>query len=612
MRPPAIVILNAGALDLARSIRGSLGGAIHAPDTVPGADTGFDHAAAHLRRLFQDGHPIIAIMATGATIRCLGPVLADKAAEPPVICLSEDGASVVPLLGGHHGANRIAMQIAALTGGHAAVTTAGDTRFGVALDEPPAGWTLENPAAAKGVMAALLDGATVRQDGLPPFLADAGLPLAADGAVRLVADDARRAPSALELVYRPRHLVLGMGAERGAPAAEAIALAEALLAQAGLSPLSLALVATLDVKADEAALQAVARHFDVPFRVFDAARLEAEHPRLENPSDIVFAEVGCHGVAEGAALAGVGASGLLVVPKRKSARVTAALARADGVLDPATIGRAQGRLTLVGIGPGSAQWRSPEATRAIEDADALVGYGLYLDLVRDVPTRAERHDFPLGAEEDRVRHALSLAATGREVALICSGDAGIYAMATLAYELVDKGGLDPAERRVEIHVCPGISALQAAAARAGAPLGHDFCTISLSDLLTPWPDIERRVQAAAMGDFVIAFYNPVSRRRRSQLAAARDMLLQHRPDDTPVVLATNLGRAGEEVRILPLAELQVDMVDMLTVVVVGSSQSRAFQRGDGTWRVYTPRGYAGKAGRTLDDADQPYRTEPAA
>ena len=146
---------------------------------------------------------------------------------------------------------------------------------------------------------------------------------------------------------------------------------------------------------------------------------------------------------------------------------------------------------------------------------------------------------------------------------------------------------------------PGVSALQAAAARAGAPLGHDFCTISLSDLLTPWEDIQRRVRAAGSGDFVIAFYNPVSRKRRTQLAWARDELLNHRPPDTPVVLATNLGRPGEQVRIVPLSGLQIDDVDMLTVVIVGSSDSRTVATGDGRTWIYTPRGYSGKQGTQM-------------
>jgi cobalt-precorrin 5A hydrolase/precorrin-3B C17-methyltransferase len=180
------------------------------------------------------------------------------------------------------------------------------------------------------------------------------------------------------------------------------------------------------------------------------------------------------------------------------------------------------------------------------------------------------------------------------VALVSSGDAGIYAMAALVYELVDRGGLSRAARGVEIVVAPGISALQAAAARIGAPLGHDFCAISLSDLLTPREDILRRVRAAAAADFVIAFYNPVSARRRTLLAEAKAILLEHRPAGAPVILASNLGRAGESLRVRRLEALEVDEVDMLTLVLVGSSASRVVETADGL-RVYTPRGYEKKA-----------------
>ena len=169
-------------------------------------------------------------------------------------------------------------------------------------------------------------------------------------------------------------------------------------------------------------------------------------------------------------------------------------------------------------------------------------------------------------------------------------------MATLVFELLADGGLSDAAQRIGIEVSPGISALQAAAARAGAPLGHDFCTISLSDLLTPWEAIKMRVNAAAQGDFVIAFYNPVSKRRRTQLEYAKTVLLEHRPEDMPVILATNLGRDGEKVRVVPLAQLDIDDVDMLTVVIVGSSETRTVQTGDGKTWVYTPRGYSAKEG----------------
>ena len=265
-------------------------------------------------------------------------------------------------------------------------------------------------------------------------------------------------------------------------------------------------------------------------------------------------------------------------------------------------GRAQGRLAVVGSGPGAAEWLTGSVSRLIEEADDLVGYRLYLDLVAGADD-ARRHDFPIGAEQERVEQALDLAALGRRVVLVSSGDPGIYAMAALVFELIDAQDR-PDWRRIALHVEPGISALQAAAARAGAPLGHDFCAISLSDLLTPWDQIERRIEAAAAADFVVAFYNPVSKRRHWQLARAREILLRRRPADTPVVVARNVGRAGERVRRLALADLGADEVDMVTIVLVGASTTRALDIAGREW-VYTPRGYGarGRMGNAAERAE---------
>ena len=600
MKTPAIVVLTASALETAQAIRGALGAAeIHGlAGRVETCDVMFEDTGAHLRAVFADSRPIIAIFSVGALVRLLSGALENKQAEPPVLAVSEDGASVVPVLGGHHGANAMAREIAAALGAHAAVTTAGDLRFGVALDDPPPGWTLANPQGAKQVMAELLAGASARLDGSAPWIEESGVPLSPDGTARLFVTEEKRVPEEDELVYHPQVLTVGVGCERGCDPEQLIGLVNETLDGAGLARESVALVASIEVKADEAAVHAVAGALGVPARFFSAETLEAETPRLATPSDVVFAEVGCHGVAEGAALAATGADGDLIVAKQKSDRATCAIARAPAPVDVSKVGRPRGRLAVVGIGPGADAWRSPEATALVDQSTDLVGYGLYIDLLGRLADGKTRHDFPLGGEEDRVRHALELAGQGRDVALVCSGDAGIYAMAALVYELLDRpaseGGVSDAAWRAETVVTPGISALQAAAARAGAPLGHDFCTISLSDLLTPWSVIESRINAAAEGDFVIAFYNPVSRRRRTQLATARDILLKYRPSDTPVILATNLGRDGEACRIVRLSELDVDDVDMLTVVVVGSSETRVVERGDGSLNVYTPRGYAAK------------------
>ena len=383
--------------------------------------------------------------------------------------------------------------------------------------------------------------------------------------------------------------MLGVGCERGVEAEELADLVKTNLAESGLAAESIACIATIDLKEDETAILALAHQMSQPLRLFSAARLEQETPRLATPSETVYAAVGCHGVAEAAALAAAGGNAVLAIPKMTSRRATVAIARADAIIDPSATGRAPGLLSIIGIGPGKSGWRAPDATAAIGRATDVVAYRLYIDLLGDLAQGKILHGYDLGQERDRCVAALALAASGKRVALVSSGDAGIYAMASLVFELVDTED-DPAWRRLAIELVPGISALQALAARGGAPLGHDFCAISLSDLLTPWHIIEKRVQAAAEGDFVIALYNPVSKRRTEQLMIARDILLQSRPPDTPVLLGRNLGRAGEQIDIMTLRALESDQVDMLTTIIIGCSTTRQISSG-GKKRVYTPRGY---------------------
>jgi precorrin-3B C17-methyltransferase len=255
------------------------------------------------------------------------------------------------------------------------------------------------------------------------------------------------------------------------------------------------------------------------------------------------------------------------------------------------------QLYVVGTGPGDSQLIAPKALNAIKASSDLVAYGLYLDLLGEVCEGKQHHDLPLGEEIGRARLALDLAACGKTTALISSGDIGIYAMATLVFELLDQQlqGKEnhPEWLDVEIEVIPGISAMQAGASRVGALLGHDFCTVSLSDLLTPWETIEKRIHSAGSGDFVISFYNPVSRKRDWQLNSARDILLQYRPASTPVLLGRQLTREDESITITTLGELDAKDVDMFTMVSVGNSESRHIVNGSKEW-LYTPRGYKKK------------------
>lgn len=586
---PAIVTFAASSAELAQRIAGLTGGVVH--------HCGFngEDAKALLPRLFAEKTPIVGICAAGILIRLLAPSLADKLEEPPVLAVGQDGASVVPLLGGHHGANRLARELAEALGGHAALTTASDAKFAFGLDEPPEGWALSNPADAKPAMMALLIGAKIVVEGHAPWLAGAGYPVSSMGAIRVVVTEQQLRVDH-GLVYHPRTLVAGVGCERGVPAEDVIELIDFALRQENLSPKALAAIATLDLKADETALHEAAAHYGVPLRLFSVDELNQERYRLLDPSSVVEEEVGTPSVAEASALK----AGMLLVPKLKSERVTCAIGRAPRPIDPGTLGRAPGRLHLVGIGPGDRSFRTAEAVRALDRSSDWVGYGLYLDLIADLKAGQEEHRFGLGDEEPRVRHALELAARGRTVALVCSGDAQIYAMASLAYELLDATGeraLSEAARRVGVETHPGISAFQAASAAAGALIGHDFCCISLSDLLTPRLDIVRRLEGAAKSDFVTALYNPRSERRTDLIEVARTVFLGHRPSATPVIIGRSLGRPEQQLKVTTLAEFDPTQVDMLSIVLIGSSTSRAFTRGDGRTVAFTPRGYEKKEPR---------------
>jgi cobalt-precorrin 5A hydrolase/precorrin-3B C17-methyltransferase len=560
---PAIFVLGPSAMAQALAVKAEIGGHVHGPRNLPGADRHFDHATAEMARVFRSGRPLVGLCAAGILIRAIAPLLGDKRAEPPVVAVAEDGSAVVPLLGGHRGANDLARRIAALTGGTAALTTASDVVLGQSLDAAD-GAILANPEHHKQAAAAMLRGEKIVRE----------------------TTIHRKAGSERHLVYHPLRLAVGLGCERGADPLELRRLLDETLARHNIAAASIRHFGSIDLKEDE---PAVTQFGDVIF--FSAERLGAEEARLITPSVLVAKEIGVAGVAEAAALALAGPEGRLIVPKVKGQRTTLAIAEAPDNWDFAGHGgRRQGHLAVVGIGPGSHDMLTPAAEHALWQAEDWVGYSLYLDLVDGLRQKHQaRHDFPLGDEEKRVRRAIELASRGRNVALVCSGDAGIYAMASLAYELIER---EPS--RIAVEVVPGISAFQMASARAGALIGHDFCCISLSDLLTPWEAIERRVAAAAAGDFVVAFYNPRSRKRLDQLARAMAILARHRPPATPVVIAGSLGRPEEKVRIVPLAEFNPEDVDMLTLVMVGASQSRSFTRGDGRTSAYTPRGYASK------------------
>jgi cobalt-precorrin 5A hydrolase / precorrin-3B C17-methyltransferase len=589
----AVVVLGPGGAALGRRLLTALAGArLHGPRAHPGDwDESYDRVSTHIGGLFEAGRPIVGICASGILIRSVAPFLAAKRQEPAVVAVAEDGSVAVPLIGGHRGANGLASRIAELTGGVAAITTAGDVRLGIALDEPPAGWHIADPDEVKPIVSALLRGdpvSLVDKTGCAGWLRAGAVRWADQGNRRVVVTDRLGEAETDALVFHPPVLALGIGCERGCSAEEISNLACSALAEAGLASGAVAAIVSVELKLAEPGIHALAAELGVPARFFSASRLLVETPRLSERSPAAFRATGCWGVAEGAALAAAGPDGVLVVPKRKSRRATCAIARASQPIAAEAIGRPRGRLAVIGIGPGDPRWRTPEASMALAQASEVVGYSLYLDLLGRAIEGKSCHPSAIGDEEARVRLALDLAAEGRSVALVSSGDAGVYGLAPLVFELLDIDA-KPEWRTIDLMVIPGISAFQAAASRAGAPLGHDFCVISLSNLMTPWGTIRARLEAAAMADFVVALYNPRSARRQAQLAEAADILLRHRSPETPVFIGRNLGRDGGERRIICLSDLAGADIDMLTIVLIGSSRTHRTE-GDPP-RLYTPRGY---------------------
>lgn len=520
-----------------------------------------------VRRAFAECDQLVCFLATGAVVRLVAPLLGDKASDPGVVCVDEAGRFAVSLVGGHAGgANELAHEVGELLGAEPVVTTATDAVGVPGLDT--LGFPVEGDVA--GVTRALLDGEPVALHAelawpLP------SLPVTPGGVHAIRVTDRLVPPADRNVVLRPPSLVVGVGASKGAPVDEVLGLVEDALRDAGLSVKSVAGFATVDAKAQEPGIVGAAERLGVPVVTYSAEELAKVD--VPNPSGAPLAAVGTPSVAEAAALVG---GGELLVPKRKSVR-------ADGRPAMATCAvvrrLARGRLAVVGLGPGARDLLTPRAKAELRRASVLVGLDQYVDQIRDLLRPGTRVlESGLGAEEERARTAVEEARRGQAVALIGSGDAGVYAMASPA--------LAEASDDIDVVGVPGVTAALAAGAILGAPLGHDHVSISLSDLHTPWEIIERRVRAAAEADIVVTFYNPRSRGRDWQLPKALAVLGEHREPTTPVGVVRNASRPDESSRLTTLSGLDPATVDMMTVVTVGNTATREI-----AGRMVTPRGY---------------------
>ena len=566
-RDAAIVVLGERSLGLARRVQAALPGAvIHGfAGRVSGADVLFEDFGVSLRRLFADDVPIVAISAAGIVIRTLAPLLKDKRAEPPVLALAEDGSAIVPLLGGLRGVNALARAIATALGTVPAITTSGEVRFGATLEHPPAGYELRNARDAKRFMSDLLAGERIKLSGAAPWLSEGRLPFDAEGSLALTVTPREREAGERELLFHPHSVAVAIAA----PQPDLSRLVLEALARHGLSPRAVAAVFAAEDHIARPEIHAAAAQLARPLRLLPTCAATAAEEEVA--ASLVRAAVPAP--AEGPFVEGPIAIAVAAAPIAADA-----------------IGRGRGTLTVVGLGPGAAGWLAPDARKALDAAEDIVGYASYVRLAG--PFRADQtiHASDNREEMERARLAFALAARGRTVAVLSSGDPGIFAMAAAVMETLDRTE-DPAWQGVELAVVPGISAAHAAAARAGAPLGHDFCVLSLSDNLKPWKVIEARLRLAATADLALALYNPLSQARPWQFGRALEIIREQRTPETPVVLGQNIGRTGESVRVLPLGELTPADVDMRTTIIVGSSTTRSFPRLAGGRWVYTPRWY---------------------
>jgi len=559
-------------------------------DALPARTTVIDRptAAEGLRAGFTEYDAVVAVLAAGAVVRILAPLIAagDKSSDPAILVIDEAGRFVTPILGGHGaGANNLATELAEILGADAVITTATDTAGLPGLDG--LGWPVSGDVS--GVSRALLDGDKVilSSEGRWPLpalgenvvevLRDAEAVTAPTGPTILISDLVNPPAGPCTVLLRPPSLVVGMGASRGVSSQEVRRLLDSALEGAGLAIESVVAIATAEVKGDEQALIELASQLRVPLVTHSAAALD--RVTVPNPSEVVRSAVGVPSVSEAAALLGARARldvpegsrhlGELIVTKTASAMATVAVARH----------RPRGRLAVVGLGPGSRGLLTATARDELRQAGVIVGLDQYVDQIRDLLRPGTQIlSSGLGQEEERAHTAVTRAQGGYAVALIGSGDAGVYAMASPALEVADES--------IEVVGIPGVTAGLAAAAVLGAPLGHDHCYLSLSDLHTPWPVIERRITAAAQGDFVLLCYNPRSVKRDWQLGRALELLAEHRPTTTPIGVVRNASRPDQSSILTTLADFDPTVVDMYSLVVIGASQTQIIGG-----RMVTPRGY---------------------
>ncbi len=624
-QPIALIGLTKDSIQLLQSLQQATGGQVYAPEKIINSTSestiAYDCSLAQqVEQLWKQSSALVFGMATGIVTRIIAPLLEDKASDPAVVVIDATGKHVISLCGGHQVAGDLLTKLIAQQLSATPVITGSSNSLRLPTIDTlgqPFGWVKGTGNWTK-VMAAIANNKSVE------IMQDAGsslwlssLPAEHSFNItnlktreKLTGDRNQTPPGARvwissaqrsfddnhptpKVQWHPRVLWIGIGCERNTSFEVIEQALLTTLEQSHLAFGAIAGIATIELKADELGILQLCQKYNFPLRTFSAEALQ--EIAVPTPSEIVKQEVGTSSVAEAAAILGAKKStspdhnqeSQLLVEKQiykapKQGAVTIAIAQATTEYT----GRA-GKLYLIGTGPGNLEQITPAAKTAVTEADVVIGYSLYVDLIRPLFRPQQIIEaLPITKEKERGERAINLAQWGLTVAVISSGDCGIYGMAGLVLEQLKTIGWNG--QSPQVRVFPGISALQATASRVGAPLMHDFCAISLSDLLTPWEVILKRISAAAAADFVTAFYNPKSQKRIEQITKAQAIFLQHRDPDTPVAIVKSVYRDNEQIRLTTLEKMLEAPIDMLTTVIIGNSKTINHH----DWLI-TPRGYLG-------------------
>ena len=544
---------------------------------------------------------IIFVGSLGASIRLINPFITSKEKDPGVIVMDKKGSKILPIIGAHQSnTQNIAFQLSNLLGGEVIETNNSVDQNYIDLDSFGKKWGWQRSGDSKDWSKLVIKQSNNQEIFCKQLSGNTLWQRSESGGniIQLPKTKPDQTKSTFHIsiysdhrnTWHPSTLWIGIGCERNTSKKLIEKSLNSFLVSNKLSSLSIAGFATVDLKKDEKAILEISKENNLPVRFFKPDELSKI--KIPNPSKIVLNEIGTPSVAEAACLLAAGKNSKLLKEKkvfknpnstkRLSGAVTIAVALSQNQYSPSL-----GEIHIVGSGPGDISYLTNDARKALSKCSVWIGYKMYLDLIE--PLRSKDQVFiesKLTEERQRCKKAIKLAEEGIKVALISSGDAGFYGMAGLLLELIQKINK---EFRPYFEVHPGISSMQLAASLSGAPLMNDFCAINLSDKLTPWLSIEKRIEGALLGDFVIAIFNPQSLERNWQLKKAIDLCLKSRNGNTPVLIARQVGRQNQSKNFFKLDSIPLKDIDMLSIIIIGNTKTTLVDE-----IFLTPRGYLSK------------------